>query len=127
MTAAAHGTPAETLRALFASIDGGDVDGAAAVMSDDVHFRLGNEDATDSKADFAAGAQALLGLLAGVRHEIHDIWEVEDGAVVAVLDVHYQRLDGREVTLPACPVFRLRDGLIHDARIHVDVSPVLAP
>lgn len=120
-------TPTDTVRTLFAGIDAGDLDAVAAVIADDVHFRFGNADATDGKADFAAAAQAFLGALTGIRHEIHDIWEVEDGAVIAMLDVHYKRLDGGELTLPSCPVFRVRDGLIHDFRIHMDVSPVLAP
>lgn len=42
-------------------------------------------------------------------------------------DVHYQRLDGAELTLPCCNVFRFREGLIHDHRIYMDINPVIAP
>jgi hypothetical protein len=46
--------------------------------------------------------------------------------VIAELDVHYQRLDGRRVTLPCCNVFRVRDGLVSDYRVYLDIGPVYA-
>jgi ketosteroid isomerase-like protein len=57
--------------------------------------------------------------------EFVDIWEIGDGTVVAVLDVHYRRLDGRELNLPCCNVFRVSDGLVRDYRIYMDVHPVI--
>jgi hypothetical protein len=40
-------------------------------------------------------------------------------------DVHYRRLDGRELNLPCCNVFRVTGGLLRDYRIYVDVNPVI--
>ena len=45
--------------------------------------------------------------------------------VPAALDVHYRRLDGRELNLPCCNVFRVSDGLVRDYRIYLDVNPVI--
>jgi ketosteroid isomerase-like protein len=39
-------------------------------------------------------------------------------------DVYYTRLDGGEVTLPCCNVFRLRDGLVAEYRSYIDATPV---
>ena len=47
-------------------------------------------------------------------------------ALVAELEVHYTRLDGGEVTLPVCNVFRLRDGSVVDYRSYMDIAPVYA-
>jgi limonene-1,2-epoxide hydrolase len=47
--------------------------------------------------------------------------------VVAILDVHYRRLAGRELKLPCCNVFRVSDGVVGDYRIYLDVNPVMAP
>jgi hypothetical protein len=33
-------------------------------------------------------------------------------------------LDGAEPRLPCCNVFRLRDGLVADYRVYMDISPV---
>jgi hypothetical protein len=40
-------------------------------------------------------------------------------------DVHHRRLDGCELNLPCCNVFRVSDGLVRDYRIHMDVNPVI--
>ena len=47
--------------------------------------------------------------------------------VVALMDVHYRRLDGRELKSPCCNVFGIHDGVVDDYRIYMDVNPVLAP
>jgi ketosteroid isomerase-like protein len=40
------------------------------------------------------------------------------------LRVHHTRLDGTELTLPCCNVFRLRDGAVTDYRVYMDITPV---
>jgi hypothetical protein len=45
--------------------------------------------------------------------------------VPGALDVHYRRLDGRELNLRCCNVFRVSDGLVRDYRIYIDVNPVI--
>jgi ketosteroid isomerase-like protein len=120
-------TPTDVVRELLAAVDGGDLAAVAAIVTNDVHLRFGNVEPTDGKADFIKTTQAVFGSIAGIRHDILDIWEVEAETVVAVMDVHYTRLDGGELTLPCCNTFRLRDGLVHDYRVYMDITPVLAP
>ena len=38
--------------------------------------------------------------------------------------MRYTSLDGGEVTLPCCNVFRLRDGLVAEYRSYIDATPV---
>jgi len=49
------------------------------------------------------------------------------GTVIATMDVYYRRLDGQELNLPCCNVFRVRSGAVYDYLIYMDVNPVLAP
>ena len=42
------------------------------------------------------------------------------------MTVHYERLDGQRLSLPCANIFRLRDGLIADYRIFMDINPVFA-
>ena len=63
--------------------------------------------------------------VAGVHHEILDVYSDGDVAVVEFA-VHYTRLDGKSVTLPCCNVFRIRDGLISAYRSYMDATPVYA-
>jgi limonene-1,2-epoxide hydrolase len=115
------------VRSLFAAVDGADVDTIAALMTDDVQFRFGNAPTVHGRAAVAEGAETFARSVAGVRHEIRHIWEIDGHNVVCVMDVHYERLDGRRLTLPCCNVFRLSGELIADYRIYMDVNPVLAP
>ena len=94
-------------------------------MTDDVRLRLGNADPVEGKRAFIEAVTAFLGSVADFRHEIIDVWR--DGDVfVTELDVHYTRLDGGQVTLPGCNVFRLRDGAVAEYRSYIDISPVYA-
>jgi ketosteroid isomerase-like protein len=78
-------------------------------------------------SELLAAAESFRASIADMHHMILDLWEVDDDTVVGLMDVHYTRHDGRELNLPCCNVFRMRDGIINDYRIYMDVNPVLAP
>jgi ketosteroid isomerase-like protein len=118
---------ADTVRVLLKAVDMFDLDTIDALTAPDVHFRFGNADPTDTRSQLLGAAQSFHAAIAGIHHEFVDIWEIGDGTVVAILDVHYRRLDGRELDLPCCNVFRVSDGLIRDYRIYMDVHPAIAP
>jgi ketosteroid isomerase-like protein len=51
----------------------------------------------------------------------------EHAQAIAVAPLHhYTRLDGAELTLPCCNVFRVRDGAVADYRVYMDIAPVYA-
>jgi ketosteroid isomerase-like protein len=111
------------IRRVFATFDARDVPALAAFMADDVRLRLGNAETVQGRAAFVSAVNAFLGSVAGVRHEVLNVWSDGD-MVIAEFDVHYGRLDGEKVTLPCCNVFRLRDGLIAEYRSYMDATPV---
>jgi ketosteroid isomerase-like protein len=118
---------ANTVRVLLKAVDMSDLDTIEAVAAQDVFFRFGNADPTHTRSELLAAAESFRASIAGIRHDIVDIWEIDDGTVVAIMDVHYRRFDGRELNLPCCNVFRVRDGLVRDYRIYMDINPVFAP
>jgi len=118
-------SPEEQVRDVFAALDALDVPAMAALVSDDVRMRFGNGELVEGKEAFAQAAEAFAASIAGIRHEIHWLRAVDD-AVIAEMDVHYKRLDGSQLTLPCCNTFRVRDGLIADYRIYMDISPLYA-
>jgi len=117
----------ELVRALFRAVDDADHDALAALTAEDVHFRFGNADPTNTQSDLLAASRSLHDALAGLRHNILELWEVDERTVIVLMDVHYKRLDGRELTLPCCNVFRLRDGVVGEYLIYMDFNPVIAP
>lgn len=118
--------PDEFIRELFAATDTRDTDLVASFLTDDIELRFGNAEPVRGKPDFRVLSAEFNGSLAAIRHEIVNLWEVDEATVVTELRVHYTRLDGQKLTLPCANVFRLRDGLVYDYRIYMDIGPVFA-
>jgi ketosteroid isomerase-like protein len=120
-------TPGDLVRTLIRAVDAADHNAIATLTAANVHFRFGNAAPTDTQSELLAAAQSFREAVADLRHTFLDLWEVEEGVVVALMDVYYRRLDGRELTLPCCNVFGVDNGVVNDYRIYMDVNPVLAP
>lgn len=72
------------------------------------------------------GTSGFFGTIKGLRHEIVNEWH-QQGDTVLELKVTYDRLDGKQVTIPVVTVWHRRDdGLIDDYRVFFDVAPVYA-
>jgi ketosteroid isomerase-like protein len=117
----------ELIRMLIRAVDAADHDVIAALTATDVHFRFGNSDPTDTRAELLVAARSFRGAIADLRHTVLNVWEVSDDTVIATMDVYYRRFDGAELTLPCCNIFRVRDGVVDSYLIHMDVNPVIAP
>jgi|SRR5882757_779143 len=126
----AHTTSSDVdqfIRGMFAAVDAGDAERIGGLVTDGVRFRFGSAEPLTGRAALVAASRQFSGAIAGLRHEITDLWQPEEGTVVAELLVTYRRHDGVELTLPCCNIFRLSgDGLVDDYRIYMDVNPVFA-
>ena len=112
---------------MIRAVDDSDHDTIAALTATDVHFRFGNAAPTNTRSELLVAAKSFRDAIADVRHTVLDLWEVDDGTVVGLMDVYYRRLDGGELNLPCCNVFGVRDGVVNDYRIYMDINPVTAP
>ena len=74
---------------------------------------------------FTRSLEAFFASVASFHHTVTNVWNDVD-AVITELKVHYTRLDGAELTLPCCNVFRIRDGAVADYRVYMDINPVYA-
>jgi ketosteroid isomerase-like protein len=120
-------TTTELVHRLFAANDSRDVDAVAAMLTEDVALRFGNAPVVTGRSAVRQASVDFNAMVASVSHEITDLFELSERDVVVVeLLVTYKRLDGEQLTLPCCNVFRLRDGLISDYRIYMDVNPAVA-
>ena len=117
-----------TIRELFAALDGGDIETALSLMTEDVAFSFGGADPAVGRAAVAANAAAMAGVIASLSHELLAVWTTggPDPAVICEMDVSYRRHDGALLTLPCANVFRFRDGRVADYRIYMDINPVFA-
>ena len=115
------------IRRLFEAVD--DKDTAYYLghhFADDVTFRFGNADVVEGRPAVVATCETFLAGIAGIRHEIEQLWQVDADRVVAVMTVHYEKLDGGRLSLPCANTFRVRDDEVSDYRIYMDITPVFA-
>jgi ketosteroid isomerase-like protein len=119
-------SPETRVRELFATTDAKDIAANATHVTDDVELRFGNNDPVVGKDAYIAMSEEFYASLASLRHEIHSLWTVDDDFVITEMTVHYERLDGQRLSLPCANIFRLRDGLIADYRIFMDINPVFS-
>ena len=118
------------VRDVFKAVDEGDMPGVLRLMTDDVYFRFGSNEPTFGQQGVTDSLAALTPAVSSLSHELHKVWWVVDGTepvAVCEMDVTYKRHSGPTLTLPAVDVIRLRDGLISDCRIYMDINPVFAP
>jgi ketosteroid isomerase-like protein len=120
-------TNIELIRTLIQAVDNADHDTIAACTANDVHFRFGNAQPTNSQKELLAAAGSFRGGVTDLRHTILNMWQVDGDTVIATMDVYYRRLDGSELNLPCCNIFRVLDGLVANYLIYMDVTPVITP
>ncbi len=126
MTTTVDTAATRAVREILAAVDSGDVDVLCRHVTDDVRFQFGNAEVITGQSAFEAASRAFLKSITAIRHELLDLWEVEGGTVIAVMMVHYERLDGQKLSLPCCNLFGTRDGRVHDYRVYMDINPVFA-
>ena len=114
---------ANTVRVVLEAVDQSDLHTIGAPNAPEVHFRFDNSEPTGTKSELLVAAQSVRAAIAGIHHEFGDTGEIDNRTVAAVLDIHYRRVDGRELNRPYCNVFRVSDGLVRDDRIYMDVNP----
>jgi ketosteroid isomerase-like protein len=120
-------TRQRVVRAMFDALDGGDIEQMVRYMTGDVVAAFGNFPELNGKDAFHMMFRDLSKSVSGVRHEIHNLWQVEQDAdvVVARMTVTYTRHDGGTISLPCCNVFRMHANLVSHYSVYMDTTPIL--
>lgn len=111
--------------AIFAVFDRQDAAAFADAFDQDGIFVFGNAEPAVGRAAIEAEISAFFGVIRGLRHELDDVWRVDD-TVIARVTVTYTRYGGTTVTLPAAMIWQETQGLITDYRIYADLAPLFA-
>lgn len=113
------------LDALFAAIDNQDTENFLTFLTEDAKFCFGSAPAVRGQGAIRAAVDGFFGSIASSRHEL-DKCILDDTTLVCEGSVHYQRLDGRKVTVPFVDVFEYVGERISEYKIYIDISPLLA-
>lgn len=113
----------ELIAGLYAAVDRLDAHGVGRFVTDDVRFRLGNYDELQGRQAVIDANAAFFGTISAMRHTISGIWSDGD-TVICSGEVQYTRQDASALSVPFATVLTLRETLVNDYRVFVDVSPL---
>lgn len=111
---------------ILARIDGMDAAESVKLFAESARLTFGNGQPMVGRDAIKAGTDVFYSSIAGLRHRILNEWTVGQDTI-AEAAVTYTRHDGRQVTIPAATIWRVRDdGLITNYRVFIDLAPVYA-
>ena len=97
----------------------------------DVMVQFGNNPQARGQEQVAGAIGHFWEIIGGLRHNIVNVWETDDGTAVVEALIDYTRLDGGVVTTPCVTLLHRvdpgADGGIDSVRIFIDLAPVFAP
>jgi len=94
-------------------------------LTEDCTFVFGNSEPVVGRAASADASKAFMSLIAGIKHDLADVWRVDDN-IISRMTVTYTCKDGQKMSFPAVTIWRLKGKEIADYRIYVDNTPLFA-
>jgi ketosteroid isomerase-like protein len=110
---------------VYKAIDTMDEKELAPFLTENCTFVFGNAKPVVGRAASAEASKAFMALIAGIRHDLADVWSVDDN-VISRMAVTYTRKDGKKMSFPAVTIWRVEGKQIADYRIYVDNTPLFA-
>jgi ketosteroid isomerase-like protein len=118
--------PTELTGRVFAAVDARDAAEFSRFFTDEGRLVFGNAEPIVGTAAIVEGVDQFFATIKGLHHQVVNEW-VTGADTVVELQVTYERLDGRSVSIPAVSIWHVdQDGLIDDYRIFFDLTPVYA-
>jgi ketosteroid isomerase-like protein len=111
---------------IFADIDSMIADKFLAHLTEDVVFRFGNGDPVVGHTAVREAVNGFWTTINGMHHHLVKSYDVGD-TTIAQLDVEYERLDGKSVTVPNADVLIFEGDRVKNWQIYIDLAPVFAP
>jgi ketosteroid isomerase-like protein len=112
------------VRAMCAAADAGDGQAFAACFSPTARFRFGNNEPIEGRAAIAKSTESTVDAIWPVRHRVDQVARIGQ-QLFCRFTIAATLPDGTEVAMPCVTVIELRDGLITDYAVHMDISPAL--
>ena len=109
------------IRKLFERIDNHDLAGFLEFLSEDVHFKFGNQDPVNGKENLRNRMDVFFKSIASMSNDIINIWEQKD-VVICRGVVTYTRHDNSVLSVPFVNIFRMEQNLIKEYSIYADIS-----
>ena len=111
---------------LFRAIDAKDARGFLDFLTPDATFRYANAPAVTGRDGIEGAVEGFFVSIRALSHRVLATWADTD-SLVCQGEVTYTRHDGSVLTLPFANVLRLREGLIREYQVYIDLTPLFDP
>ncbi len=112
------------VREVFQAVDAKDAARFVTYLTPDAVFRYANQPAVSGHDSIRAAVAQFFQAVKSLRHVVTDTWAVDD-MVFCKGEVDYVRHDDTTAgPFPFMNLFKMRDGLIAEYLIYVDISPL---
>lgn len=120
------GVPMVDASRVFEIVDSSDAALFATLFAEDGRIIFGNAEPIVGRAAIEAGVGEFFTTIKALHHRVVNEW-VSGRDTVVELEVTYDRLDGKSVSVPVVSIWTVDDqGLIAHYRIFFDLTPVYA-
>lgn len=110
---------------LFQSIDAMDTPKFMTYFAEGAQFRFGNAPPAIGKDAIQKAVDGFFTTIKRIRHNILNTWTHPD-TVILQGEATYTRHDDSQLTLPFVNIFGMKDSLIKDYLIYMDITPLYA-
>lgn len=115
------------VREMCAAVDAGDAESFASWFADDATYVFANGEPLTGRAAITAATAGAAGALPWVHHVVEQVAEVEADQLFCRFTIETAAPDGTPLALPCVTVIRLAGDRVTDYRVHMDITPALAP
>ncbi|GLY39841.1 hypothetical protein Amsp01_058640 [Amycolatopsis sp. NBRC 101858] len=115
------------VREMCAAVDAGDAESFASWFADDAVYVFANGEPLIGRAAITAATAGAAGALPWVRHVVEQVAEVGADQLFCRFTIETAAPDGTPLALPCVTVIRLAGDRVTDYRVHMDITPALAP
>ena len=110
---------------LFQAIDSMDADKFVTFLTEDAQFKFGNNPKVVGKEAVKKAVKDFFSSINGLSHKVINTWSHPD-TVICQGEVTYTRKDDSKVTIPFVNIFGMKENLVKDYWIYIDVAPLFA-
>ena len=115
----------ERIHNLFSAIDNKDADKFISFLTEDARFTFGNAAPVSTRNNIRDSVSGFFSGIKALQHDINSYWHKED-MLICKGKVTYTRLDNTKLALAFTNIFRMKNELISDYRIYIDISELFA-
>lgn len=122
-----RGLPGQAMvRTMCAQVDAGDAAGFASWFDEAATYRFGNAEPVVGRIAIEAATASAATTLPWLRHTVNQVAAIDD-QLFCRFTIETESPSGTPVAMPCVTVIWLADDVIVDYRVHMDMSPALAP